>query len=103
MGMFDYIKCEYPLPDPGANEIDFQTKDTDEQYMERYTITKEGRLVFHFAETEMTPKAERPYPDADQNYHGMLSFYGRTANGEFVEYEATFTDGTLVGVRRVEA
>ena len=31
MGMFDDIKCKYPLPVEGANALDYQTKDTDAQ------------------------------------------------------------------------
>lgn len=111
MGMFDHIRCEYPLPgldDPTS--IDFQTKDTDEQYLHQYTITKDGRLIkdiVHY-EDHSDPKAEgllalggcmTPVKDGeeDTNYHGWLNFYG----GDF-EYNAKFTDGKIVEIQRVE-
>jgi hypothetical protein len=45
MGMFDYIACYYPLPDgeDGAG-MEFQTKDTDSQYLDRYEIRADGTL-----------------------------------------------------------
>lgn len=43
MGMYDNIKCEYPLAD-GGNALDFQTKSLDCALAE-YTITAEGKLV----------------------------------------------------------
>lgn len=45
MGMFDYIKCEYPLPDGfgQGRDISFQTKDL-ECAMDTYVIDEEGFL-----------------------------------------------------------
>lgn len=43
MGMFDYVKCEYPLPDGWKPSGLFQTKDL-ECALGTYTITKEGRI-----------------------------------------------------------
>lgn len=95
MGMFDNIKCEYPLPEAEAQDLHFQTKDFDCQ-MENYTITKEGRLVHHYRELEATPDDELPYKDhpkswrriigsmrtrkgserdIDMNFHGWIRFY----------------------------
>ena len=60
MGMFDYIKCEYLLPDlpqkvidnwKGADQIAFQTKDTPNQYMSLYKIDAEGQLWVQNKET----------------------------------------------------
>ena len=51
--MFDYIKCEYPLPElpqkiidtwEGAEAVAFQTKDTPEQSMTLYKIDALGQL-----------------------------------------------------------
>lgn len=53
MGMFDYIKCEYPLPElpsqviaawEGAEKVAFQSKDTPEQSMTFYKIDVDGHL-----------------------------------------------------------
>lgn len=38
MGMFDNIKCKYPLPVDGANALDYQTKDTDAQQLDNYDL-----------------------------------------------------------------
>ena len=66
MGMFDYVQCDYPLPD--GRVVDgpvFQTKDFD-CGMDIVRISRAGRLVlreWHFVDV---PKAERPYPDAEE-------------------------------------
>lgn len=46
MGMFDTIRCEYLLPDPEHNALDFQTKSLD-SCLNVYTITRDGRLLRH--------------------------------------------------------
>jgi len=46
MGLFDEIVCEYPLPDgwvPPKGTV-FQTKDTDDQYLVRFTLCEDGKL-----------------------------------------------------------
>lgn len=60
MGMFDYVRCEYPLP-AGAPTFGYQTKDAaDWPGMDRYTITAEGRLVHHVETYETVPEEQRP-------------------------------------------
>jgi hypothetical protein len=44
MGMFDYLKCEYPLPVEGFEGRLFQTKDTPEQSLDHYVIKEDGTL-----------------------------------------------------------
>lgn len=105
MGMFDDLTVEYPLPDPQAQHINFQTKSLYNT-MSHYILTKEGRLVEEIWDTEMTPQAEKPYPDApegsmqflfgcirrvegsqrfiDLNYEGSLLFYGDAQTGELM-------------------
>ena len=61
MGMYDHIKCEYPLPDASEevqNDV-FQTKDFYNA-MDDYTITKEGRLILHKKVYEEVPEEETP-------------------------------------------
>jgi len=126
MGMFDYVKCDYPLPDPEAQGMSFQSKCFDCE-MHEYTITKEGRLIHHDFETEMTPEDELPEEnknaeegsifklwgimrtkpgserDVDMNYHGWFNFYEYTSDHKWYEYNAKFTDGKIVSVERVSA
>ena len=69
MGMFDYLRCEYPLPDGfDAAKIWFQTKDTDAQYLDEYEIRDDGSL-WH-AEPSSEPKT---YERVE--FHGALNFY----------------------------
>lgn len=52
MGMFDYIRCKYPLPVEGANELEFQTKDTGWGSMDNYEIREDGTLWHEVYEVE---------------------------------------------------
>jgi hypothetical protein len=91
MGLFDYVTCEYDLPDGfDATGVQFQTKDTDAQYMETYRIDGNGRL-WHQAvryEDRSDPTAEKgspasvlgcqtPVPTGWElvEHHGTLDFY----------------------------
>ncbi len=128
MGMFDYVVCEYPLPgNPPQWVIDhartgkFQTKDTDRQWLERYTITADGRLVHHAVRYEEVTESEGPYRDhPDPEARALLRWVGSIRSipiGEdevhdihrdlrfstcsddeprvFYEYVARFTNGQL--------
>lgn len=95
--MFDYIKCEYPLPalpqdllDQWKDDIVFQTKDTPDQGMSLYKIDADGRLWYEECEKEWV---ESETPDAESfmarmghmktisrtwkqiNFHGTINFY----------------------------
>lgn len=107
MGMFDYIRCEVPLPD-GWQASNLQTKDFDCAMVE-HVITKDGRLMMDIGHDEMVPLAERPSWKAewgfteeaekehpweamrgclrhikkheDANFHGVVNFYGNETIG----------------------
>jgi hypothetical protein len=122
MGMFDDFLYEHadPLPD-GFKGRNFQTKDF-ECSMVTYRLSPEGRLMQPIWRSEVVPKHERPYPDAeegtlhaicgsmrtivdrwhDMNYHGDVNFYTSVKVGEVYEwhgYYARFTEGQLTGIR----
>ena len=127
MGMFYYLTCEYPLPDPEAQRLRFQTKSL-ECLLDRYTITADGRLILHQVRYEAVPEAERPCwgtPDwekpfrkllgslravqvgnRDTQYHGDIRFYEHVerqdGGREWFEFAARFTDGQLQWIRRVD-
>lgn len=127
MGMFDELICEYPLPDSQVQEETFQTKSLD-CTMDRYTITKDGRLILHKVRYEPVPEEERPYygtPEWDKSpflqvmgslqsvpvgdvaipYHGYIRFYtylDQHPAGELFEYLAKFTNGRLEEIRRAQ-
>jgi hypothetical protein len=120
MGMFDDIVVEQPLPDAGAANVNgWQTKDLD-CTMDTYRITAEGRLMEEVYRTEdRSDKTAAPGTLAsirgiwtkihegwrDMNYHGVLNFYGHVGSSydpaSWYEYNATFTNGQLVGFERV--
>jgi hypothetical protein len=54
--MFDYIRCELPLPDGWSGEL--QTKDFDCEMVE-HIISKEGRLMLDRGHNEEVPLMER--------------------------------------------
>lgn len=69
MGLFDEIVCEYPLPDgwvPHAGVV-FQTKDTDDQYLTRFTLGADGKLRRKNGEV--------------YEHHGALRFYTSNWSG----------------------
>lgn len=91
MGMFDYVKVDYPLEiiefdeqtiDPNQQE-NFQTK-AFENALQTYTISEDGRLSVE---------------NHDILFHGILYFYTTITideNNYWLEYHAKFTDGALV-------
>ena len=63
MGLFDEIVCEHPLPDgwtPPDGTV-FQTKDTEDQYLVRFTLCEDGKLRREGGEI--------------LDHHGALNFY----------------------------
>lgn len=126
MGMFDYIRCEMPLPD-GWQPSELQSKDFDCE-MVTHVISKDGRLMLDRGHNEEVPLLERrswkaewgtseeaqhehpiealcgcmrrvpKYEDA--NFHGMVNFYGHE-DTTWHEYNAKFTDGRCVGIEMV--
>lgn len=67
MGLFDYVRCRYPLPIEGAEAMEFQTKDTDWPYMEQYEIREDGTLWRQEYDTE---------DRSDPNAKGILRLAG---------------------------
>jgi hypothetical protein len=118
MGMFDYVVCEAPLPDPKFQDTVFQSKSFEDRYMDEYIIGLDRKLyikVRHF----MLNQDYVPLPDEagalDRHLHAMrnefiemaptrefvpvtttLQFYDYYADG-MVCYEAHFLRGELIG------
>jgi hypothetical protein len=68
MGMFDYVKCLYLLPDgEDGSAIEFQTKDTDAQYMDLYEIREDGTLWHQVYDVE---------DHSDHKAEGIMRFSG---------------------------
>lgn len=98
MGMFDYLKCEYPLPVEGANDLEYQTKDTPAQYMDIYTIRADGTLWY------------RPFSDQPQEWEPAPDFTGEIRFGTTtgarrtgsIEWSAYFEAGKVVRMNLIE-
>ena len=79
MGMFDYVKCEYTLPVAGANELEYQTKDTPCQWMDLYVIKADGTLWHEEYDTEdrsdlaqwKKDNPDEPIPEKLNSFLGM--------------------------------
>lgn len=106
MGMFDYVRCEVPLPDGYTGE--FQTKDFD-SFLRTILIRADGRLMIEDCDWEDVPLEERSHPDLpmlgairainkrwrDLDFHGDFRFYDMRLPESWHEYLARFTHGTL--------
>lgn len=122
MGMFDDLRCEWPLPShPEMQGRTFQTKDTPSQYLDPYLIDREGRLCERVCDYEDVPgevdafgfKRRRAVncrwiPLSD--FHGDVLFYDFERMGDrgysdarspMVHFRARFTDGRLTSLKEV--
>ncbi len=112
MGLFNYVHCRYPLPDPEAQDLMFQTKSMPELRMATYEVTPEGMLVVRkppwdeAGETESAPLpgsleyvAGKPLP-----VRGELEIYTSTERTDgsryWYSYRLTFRDGRAIDVQR---
>jgi hypothetical protein len=67
MGMFDYIRCGYPLPLPQYQHEEFQTKDTPAQFLDHYEIMSDGTLTHQTYDIE---------DRSDPNAEGLMRIVG---------------------------
>ncbi len=94
MGVYDYLRCEYPLPVGGVNDVEYQTKDTPSQWCDNYEITKDGRL----RHKEWDGDDKWIYHD---DISGEIYFYELFECGRWLEFCADFLDGVLLEIRLV--
>lgn len=81
MGMFDDIRCKYPLPVDGANALDYQTKDTPMQFLDLYEIQEDGTLWHETYDTEDHSEAAKwqaanPGKELPEKLNGLASLCG---------------------------
>lgn len=105
MGLFDYLRCEHPLPDGFEGDLQYQTKDTPAQYLEDYRITLDGTLMYE-------PSGMLKTPAGPIDFHGALEFYATNVCGTAQwgvitddddppfsrEYVALYDHGTLLKI-----
>jgi hypothetical protein len=99
MGLFDTVTCDYLLPNPRHQDLEFQTKDF-ERLMEHYTITRDGRLIRHARPSRAVPAPDR---DVEWPVHGDIRIYDRDpdASQGLIEYVVRFTHGRVEWIRRL--
>lgn len=99
MGMFDTVTCDYALPDPRHQDLEFQTKDL-EKVLGHYTITRDGRLIRH---AQPSPFVPAPVSDVEWPIHGDIRIYERDPDSDqgLIEYAVRFTYGRVDWIRRV--
>jgi hypothetical protein len=118
MGMYDELTCEYPLLEKHKKyqEEIFQTKSLI-NCLDKYVITKDGELVHHSFNWDVTPEEERPYykdPNWDKfswvgaiktvpnepvklEHTGEVRFYHWDNDDDnWIEYVAFFSKGKLI-------
>lgn len=60
MGVFDYVTCHYAVPGvDNISKIEFQSKDTEAQFLNQYEIRADGTLWYlaHDIRVEINDKA----------------------------------------------
>lgn len=97
---FDRIVCDYPLPDPEDQHREFLSRDFGGFGLNRYTITRDGRLL-----RQPAPHLRGlvPVKDVEWPVHGDIRMFDDDpADGEEgVEYAVRFNQGRVAWVRRV--
>ena len=61
MGMFDHVRCNFPMPDKEANALNFQTKSMPISLLDDYEITADGRLLHEAYETRHVDDPSSPF------------------------------------------
>lgn len=108
MGLFDYLKCEYPLPVELKKGVRCQSKDTPAQWMDTYEIRADGTIwhLDYVLVDRGDPKAEgldRLCGALHQENKrwvqlkitGEITFGGETQDGEWVTFSTYFVKGKL--------
>ena len=61
MGMFNHVRCRYPLPDAEAQDFEFQTKSMDELTLDNFETTPDGRLLHEAYDTRLEENPTAPF------------------------------------------
>lgn len=103
MGMFDMLKCDYPLPvHPEMQEREFQTKSLD-CGLDQYLITADGKLELVRSDYICVFNSD--------TFRGEIRFYDQELErgigldeqdfGAWREWSAIFIDGKLFNIEYV--
>ncbi|MBI3465869.1 MAG: hypothetical protein HY000_22860 [Planctomycetes bacterium] len=112
MGLLNYVRCRYPLPDAEAQGLMFQTKSMPDLRMATYEVTPDGMLLLfkdpwdRAGEPESSSSlgalhfvAGKPFP-----VRGELEIHtsAERADGRscWYSYRLLFRDGRVIDVQR---
>lgn len=107
MGVFDDLRCKYPLPIPEAQDFVFQTKDTDAQYCDDYELREDGTLWRECYDSEIIIDPSSPLGMRQDRRNirweqevvtGEVCFYHLVKDESrhlWYEFQAWFRDGVL--------
>ena len=104
MGMYDNLRCHYPLPASGFEGCEFQTKDTPAQFLDDYEIRGDGSL-WHLA-YDIKPQDDGGWQNVNERweripFEGAIRFYDIAGPTGWVEVAAFFVGGKVVGVTQI--
>jgi hypothetical protein len=98
VGLYDEVRCEYPLPNPSHQALLFQTKDL-ENLLDLYLVTRRGRLVRKKTGL-LEPRSCHVLCPIHQDLRIHTSVEVGPEEHEWVEYVLRFTEGRVTKVRR---
>ena len=110
MSLYDELRVLYPLP-VGGRDTDFQTKDTDAQFCDRYELREDGTLWHHTYDAVVGDREDAPweitiyginYRWEQEALTGALRFYASIGEDGWLEYVAWMVDGVLKDLQLVE-
>lgn len=93
MGMFNYLRCDLPLPEHGVGL--WQTKDVGHLCLDYYRINADGQLLIEENGIGVEPGTHL------RDYTGVIHFYALNAKMEWLEYRAEVLRGNCVEIRRI--
>lgn len=119
MGLYDTVRCRYPLPH--HQDAEFQTKDLEcllegnsgmGGSLSEYEITEAGGVRLHVHEREWHDdpnaflggyaKSVRDWWEDMPDLHGDIRIYTRDENAEWVEFRIRFTNGAVQDVVEIK-
>lgn len=99
MGMYDTLRCQYPLPLPQFQDRDWQTKDLPSCWLWDYCITQDGRLMLMSNEHEEVEPPQRVLVSGNVWFYGFYDDTpGMGVDHGWIEFKATFKDDLCVGI-----
>lgn len=106
MGVFNWLEVRSGLPEELQDDR-WQTKDVEPNFMDKLKITDTGYLLR--GTNRLVEKEDSPLGIVKEpkkwvhlcNFNKTIQMIGETEDGDFVRYEAKFTNGQLDCIRKV--